>query len=265
MIDQDKVRSVVARFFNVSEATVTESFVFPPERLHGSVGRATFYAAIKRMAGADLPIALTATTFGELFHQTPLPADGGKSTNSAPSVPPPPALVGTPAAHNFSVGIDIEHFENLPAASDPWTEPFYLENFTPPEIAYCQRQPNPRESFCGLWCAKEAVMKSCLEFFNRRPLELEITHDTQGRPFLTMLRDGKPATRSGCDLSISHSHGVSVAVFVTGVIGSPVASSESLPAARQKPGSSGGNSLAWLALGLSGLSLLLWLLLAIKK
>ena len=77
MTDKEKVRSVVARFFDVPEASVTENFVFPPERLHGSVGRATFYAALKRMAGADLASAATASTFGELL--APVPA----TTNAA--------------------------------------------------------------------------------------------------------------------------------------------------------------------------------------
>jgi hypothetical protein len=90
MTDKDKVRSVVARFFNVPEATVTDDFVFPPARLHGSVGRATFYAAIKRMAGVDLPTAATAKSFRELFVSPPAVPSPARSLEASP---PSPAFV----------------------------------------------------------------------------------------------------------------------------------------------------------------------------
>jgi len=210
MTDKEKIRSVVARFFNVPESAVTENFVFPPERLNASVGRATFHAAIKRMAGADLPAAFKAKTFGELFGETEASATAGESTKIESANPSP--------VSGFGVGIDIEHCDNLPAASDFWAEPFYAENFTAAEIAYCQRQPDPRGSFCGLWCAKEAVMKCGAEFFKRRPLELEIQHDANGRPFLSVLREGRWAKERGCDISISHSRGATVAVCVLRVV-----------------------------------------------
>ena len=33
-------------------------------------------------------------------------------------------------------------------------------SFTEDEIAYCRRQPDPRASFCGRFCAAEAVFKA---------------------------------------------------------------------------------------------------------
>ena len=163
------------------------------------------------------------------------------------------------------VGIDIEHCDNLPAAADPRTDSFYVENFTPAEIAYCHRQPKPRESFCGLWCAKEAAKKCGEEFMNLRPLDLEITHDAHGRPLLSVLRDGKQEIQRHCVLSISHTNDVSVAVCATGWGGSQLAISESAPVAGQTPGGSGNQVLAWVALGLGLLNLLLLLLVVFKK
>ena len=187
MTEKDKVRSVVARFFNVPETAVTEGYLFPPDRLHGSVGRATFRAAITRMAGVDLPQAFTATTFGQLF--TPAPTNDELS-GPEPANPPPQTTLAPRTSPVGGLGIDIEHCDHLPLASDPWTEKFYTDNFSPAEIAYCQRQSNPRESFCGLWSAKEAARKCHADIFQLRPLDLEITHDVQGRPFLTILRNG---------------------------------------------------------------------------
>lgn len=156
------------------------------------------------------------------------------------------------------IGIDIEHCENLPAATDPWTQPFYVENFTKAEIAYCQRQPNPRESFCGLWCAKEAVRKCGAEFFSVRPLDLEIGHDADGRPFLSVLCNGKQEARRDCAISISHSHGLCVAACVSGAGGEGAGRQEGL--VDLAPRRSGANVLAWVAIGLGVLNLLLWLL-----
>jgi phosphopantetheine--protein transferase-like protein len=161
------------------------------------------------------------------------------------------------------VGIDVEHCDNLPAAADPQGDPFYLENFTPAEIGYCQRQPKPRESFCGLWCAKEAAKKCSAEFVHLRPLELEITHDAQGRPLLAVLRDGKQETKRNCVLSISHSNGLAVAVCVMGAGGVKLAGSGL--GSVEKPAGSGGNALAWLAFGLGLLDLVLWLWLVLEK
>ena len=264
MTDKSKVRSVVARFFGVSEASVTDGFVFSRERLHGSVGRATFHAAIKRMAGADLPAALSAGTFGELFEETPvLVKIGGpapaESANLEAMPPPVSALTTDPG-----IGVDIEHCDNLPAVADPSTDAFYVENFTPAEIAYCQRQPDPRESFCGLWCVKEAAKKCGGDFFNLLPLEMEINHDVQGRPFITSLRAVKPAVKLNCQVSISHSHGLSTAVCVAGLDGNKIlnpARVDTLP----QPVTSGRNVLGWLALSLGVLNLLLWMLLVLKK
>src|SRR3954463_15580854 len=69
MNDSEKIRSVVARFFQVPEANVTDEYVFPRDRLQGSAARYTFHAALKRMAGADLPAAHTADTLAQLLSQ----------------------------------------------------------------------------------------------------------------------------------------------------------------------------------------------------
>jgi phosphopantetheine--protein transferase-like protein len=260
MTEKDKVRSVVARFFNVPETAVTEGYLFPPDRLHGSVGRATFRAAITRMAGVDLPQAFTATTFGQLF--TPAPTNDELS-GPEPANPPPQTTLAPRTSPVGGLGIDIEHCDHLPLASDPWTEKFYTDNFSPAEIAYCQRQSNPRESFCGLWSAKEAARKCHADIFQLRPLDLEITHDVQGRPFLTILRNGKPERNHSCEISISHSQGISIAACVTGNR-PPASSSETISPAGNTPASVN-HALVWLALGLSVLNLLLWLLLFFKN
>ena len=196
---KDSVPSVVARFFNVPESALTDSFILPPERLQGSISRRILHAALKRLAGAELPGVWKATTFGELT--------GGAATPAALAAAPARKTASGKSSH--SVGIDLEQTAHLPWTGDPASDPFYVENFTPAETAYALRQPDPRQTLCGLWCAKEAAIKCGPEFAALRPAQIEILHDENGRPRLTV--DGADL---GCEISISHAEGTAVAVCI---------------------------------------------------
>src|ERR1035441_2239210 len=116
---------------------------------------------------------------------SPSPGLLNAETVAAGGLPVPAAA---PARDALAVGLDIESADNLPASADPWSEPFYVDNFTRAEIAWCLRQPDPHMSFCGLWSAKEAALKCGREFAGLRPIEIEILHDHRGRPMLRLLR-----------------------------------------------------------------------------
>jgi phosphopantetheinyl transferase (holo-ACP synthase) len=109
------------------------------------------------------------------------------------------------------VGIDIQHVAKMPVATDYRLDPFYNSNFTPAEIAHCICQEDARLSFCGLWAAKEAILKTASD--SDKPMDLsaiEIAHDASGRPDF-----------AGGDLSISHDGDVCVAIFSAHVAQSP--------------------------------------------
>ena len=110
------------------------------------------------------------------------------------------------------IGLDIESSDNLPAAGDPWSEPFYVENFTSAEIAWCLCQPDHKLAFCGLWCAKEAAIKCDQGFAGLRRSEIEIVRDEANRPKLQSTRTPDPARASSYALSISYSGRMAVAV-----------------------------------------------------
>ena len=110
------------------------------------------------------------------------------------------------------IGLDIESSDNLPAAGDPWSEPFYVENFTSAEIAWCLCQPDHKLAFCGLWCAKEAAIKCDQGFAGLRRSEIEIVRDEANRPKLQSTRTPDPARASCYALSISYSGRMAVAV-----------------------------------------------------
>lgn len=199
---KDTVPSVVARFFNVPESDLTDSFVLPPERLQGSISRRILHAALKRLAGADLPGVWKAVTFGELL---------GGATAEAPVAALSAAPVRKPGTGKtaHTVGIDIEQIAQLPWSGDPANDSFYVENFTPAEMAYALRQSAPRQTLCGLWCAKEATLKCGPELATLRPVQIEILHDENGRPRLTV-----EGADLGCEISISHAEGTAVAVCI---------------------------------------------------
>ena len=58
------------------------------------------------------------------------------------------------------VGVDIE----LVSSINIDNETFIERNFTAREIAYCRSAPDPRASFTGRWCAKEAAIKAVSSF-----------------------------------------------------------------------------------------------------
>src|SRR5260221_7190720 len=200
---KESARSVVARFFKVPESDVTDSFVLPPERLQGSISRRVLHAALKRLADADLPGVWTASTFGELL-------SGGGATNIAPA---PAAAIPLRSSSTYNgapaVGIDIEQVSQLPWSGDPWSEAFYSENFTRSETAHAMRQPHPRRTLCGMWCAKEAAIKCGPELAGLRPAQIEVLHDESGRPRLAV-----EGADIACEISISHTDSTAVAVCI---------------------------------------------------
>ena len=110
-----------------------------------------------------------------------------------------------PVPGALAIGIDIECCDNLPPSSDPRSDPFYLENFTAAEIDWCQHQPDSRLCFCGLWSAKEAVIKCGGELATLRPIEIEVQYDARDRPQLRATPSSQRALADNCVLSISHS------------------------------------------------------------
>jgi phosphopantetheine--protein transferase-like protein len=108
-------------------------------------------------------------------------------------------------AAGIGVGIDIESLDNMPEAADVRAEPFYRDNFSPRELAYCLERADLRLSLCGLWAAKEAIVKAGAAAKPKRGglAHIEIQHDPSGAP-----------TFPGCALSIAHEATLAVAVCV---------------------------------------------------
>lgn len=150
-------------------------------------------------------------------------------------------------AATAAIGIDIEETLAMPRVNDFRTEEFYKMNFTPEEIAHCILQRDPYASFTGLFAAKEAIVKAS-GLASAVPFNtIRITHSPEGKPL-----------HAEFQLSISHTGQLAVAVAVKAG-GSTV--SQWVPPASPvlPPVSTTNRSIAWLALALGILALVITL------
>ena len=163
-----------------------------------SVQKAAFASWMRREAINFAPAVLQRGTFSIA---TLLGSDVAGSV-TAPSLPMRSMPSQAPSSR-LRIGIDLEQIASLPDAVDYREHEFYRDNFTPKEIAYCLQRPDTKASLCGLWAAKEAILKVCgIERSASGLRAIEILHDD----------DGQPRCDSG-ELSISHSGGFCIAVY----------------------------------------------------
>lgn len=113
------------------------------------------------------------------------------------------------------IGVDTVAVPRITAAmcSDAFVKRVYTSN----ERQYCLTRPNPHESFAGLFCAKEAVVKALKTGFGNgiMPNDIEITHNELGAP--EVIAHGEAAhllQGKSVSLSVSHDGGFAVAVAI---------------------------------------------------
>lgn len=177
---------------------------------------------LRRDVASDEPLLLRSihrSAFSSWARQQQLPIPGDMIASSVPftvdqllsGVAPLPIKTPTrlPASPSVSedvqIGIDIEDVDSLPETTNYRDHPFFQENFSPTEISHCLQQVDTRASFCGLWAAKEAVIKAGVASPGVSLGHIEIRHNASGKPIYP-----------GCELSISHSPAVAVAVCLAG-------------------------------------------------
>ncbi|KAL6860485.1 beta subunit of fatty acid synthetase [Amphichorda felina] len=119
---------------------------------------------------------------------------------------------------NSKVGVDVEDISAINIDNETFVE----RNFTPNEIAYCQKAPSPQSSFAGRWSAKEAVFKSLgvpSKGAGAAMKEIEIVKDEEtGAPLVRLRGEAAAAAKKAgvqdITLSISHSDSQAIAVAV---------------------------------------------------
>lgn len=206
------LRKTVAEFFEVDEGQVGPSFSL--QARPSSIARAALDAAIRGRVGLKSRAVYRAKTFGELESEL---SPGTAGALAAPAPVASPSVASIPAElagpSGASCGVDMELVENLPAAVDPWEDDFYRAHFTPSEIAYCLRQPEPAPHFAARWCAKEALKKCDRAFLAADPKDIEVVPDEVGAPHLDYHGGGR-SRRLPHAISLSHTPHAAVAVVV---------------------------------------------------
>jgi phosphopantetheine--protein transferase-like protein len=92
--------------------------------------------------------------------------------------------------------------------------------FSPYEQNYCQKKPTPLLSLAGLWCAKQAFVKTTkhrLGFSDFNYLDLEIRHHTMGQPKILLharLADWFGEQNIETKIAISHTKTLAIAAIL---------------------------------------------------
>jgi holo-[acyl-carrier protein] synthase len=121
-------------------------------------------------------------------------------------------------AIELKVGVDLIEIERVRRALDRYPR-FRERCFTAAEIAYCDRRPNPAESYAGRFAAKEAVGKALGVGVRFTWKEIEIV----GRPKPSVQLSGRTRMaweRLGSgdiDLSMTHSRDLAAAICVVAI------------------------------------------------
>ncbi|PWY99602.1 hypothetical protein BCV70DRAFT_109981 [Testicularia cyperi] len=113
--------------------------------------------------------------------------------------------------HIAGVGIDCEKISTFPSDNDN----FVTRNFTDVEIDYCRAQADPRASFCGRFCAAEAVVKSLgvrTQGSGASLKDVEIVPTPEGPQVKLYGEAAKAANGSRFLVSISHGDDTAMAI-----------------------------------------------------
>ena len=190
----EAAKDIIAQFIKKTPDEITNETVIDKTVVKGSILIHRMYAALAE-AGYIVPDYVSIRTFGNLGDRINERASAsGQSDLRNPDV-------SMEAEIDNNLGVDIEKLVNIPEATDFREDPFYVQNFTKKEISYCLLKAYPRQSFLGLFCAKEALCKISTSIAKKRFSEIEILHTEDGRPVY-----------EGYSLSISHTDDMAVAI-----------------------------------------------------
>ncbi|KAL4930381.1 uncharacterized protein BDV17DRAFT_46177 [Aspergillus undulatus] len=142
-----------------------------------------------------------------------------QSQSSSPSQPETPAGANPmTTSTSTTVGVDIEQTANINIENPH----FLSRNFTPAEREYCLAAADPRASFSGRWCAKEAVFKSLRTTSSGAGAamdEIEIESEREGvsgRPKVLLHGHAQEVAAAGgivsIEVTISHCDDTAIAV-----------------------------------------------------
>ncbi len=108
-------------------------------------------------------------------------------------------------ADNIQIGLDAEKIKRFANLEQKNT--FVTTNFTKNEIKYCFLKTNPAIHLAGIFCAKEAIIKTMAGKIHMR--EIEITHAKNDKPEVKINCANK--IKDKFKVSITHTTDIAIA------------------------------------------------------
>lgn len=230
---EESIKEIVATFIRVPADQIGPSTPIDRRAVKSSIMLHRMYAKLAE-AGLVISDYTSVRTFNDL-------SGGSAAAGPTPEI----TYVAEPAPAGdepLSMGIDIESVGSLPKVADFRRDEFYKQNFTPQEMAWCILQPDPIESFAGLFAAKEALVKADNSLREKPFHQIAIRRSPAGKPLFP-----------GFTLSIAHANGTAVAVAARAAANETTHPTLSPPPAAQNKG----RAIVWLALLLATAALIL--------
>ncbi|MFD2201829.1 holo-ACP synthase [Shivajiella indica] len=115
------------------------------------------------------------------------------------------------------IGNDIENvsrFNNLLINKPQLLKRIFFEQ----EYAYALKSKNPDQSFTGIWCAKEAVLKAFTPFIILEPRQIEIIKNPKGYPEAIIHHPEISSINYHLSISISHTREIATAIALLQII-----------------------------------------------
>lgn len=232
---EEKIKEIVATFIRVPADQIVPATPIDRRAVKSSIMLHRMYAKLAE-AGLVVTDYASIKLFGDLQ------GNGSAAAVTEPAI----TYAEQPAPADdepLTMGIDIESISSLPRVTDFRRDEFYKQNFTPQEMAWCILQPEPIESFAGLFAAKEALIKADNTLRDKPFNQIAIGRSPQGKPLYP-----------GFTLSIAHSNGTAVAVAArTANYGAP----PPVTFTQSPEKATTGRAIVWLALLLAAMALIL--------
>ncbi len=196
----EKIKQIIAQYIKCTPGSITDATGIGRNNIGNSILLHRMYAALAA-EGFVVDNYSGIQYYGQLMakiNAKELPAVTGE-----PAVPMNAVLESGVIEDFAGIGIDVENVSSFHVADDYREDSFYAMNFTSAEISYCILQPDPLQSFAGIFAAKEAIVKSNDSYVGTPFNQIFIDHTEKGLPFHT-----------GFKISISHTNGLAIAVAV---------------------------------------------------
>jgi len=195
-MDMQKAKLVIAHFLKIEAGDIDNSTVMNHTAVPSSLLLHRMYAALAD-EGYILEDPAAIVNFGDFSRSFSANVDDFILESIDRTT-----TIETNEVNSFiSSGIDIEEVLSIENTDDYANNIFYQENFSKEEIQYCVAKADPRQSFAGLFSAKEAIVKADSTFKKTKFNQINITHNVFNKPIF-----------EGFSISISHSKNYAVAI-----------------------------------------------------